>query len=379
MMEKKKIAILTQPLGHNYGGIMQNYALQQVLLKKGFEVETIAREYPKWNFYSFLYKIKNNTYNRLLGKYKRSAKFSKIEYENIIENMNSFICSNIKISKKLYSTQELSKYFIDNVFDVVLVGSDQTWRKIYSPKITNYYLDFLSKNEHIKKISYASSFGTDDWEYSNSLTKKCKVLAEKFDAISVREESGIELCKKHFGVDALCVLDPTLLLEAKDYVKLFDEKKENKEEIVVYMLDCNNEKRNFISNLAKKLNKNVLFNQPMKWLGSDDGEEIEFKYLAPEAWLQSFYNADFIITDSFHGTVFSILFRKPFLSIINTNRGATRFYSLLDKLGLQSCIVEDMEGFDYNKLKETIDYDTVELKLKELRNSSFSFLDKNLI
>lgn len=122
------------------------------------------------------------------------------------------------------STSSLRKYFKKNRYDAVIVGSDQTWRPKYSPNIYDFYLDFISKDKRIKRIAYASSFGVDDWEYSAEETKKCAKLSKLFDGISVREQSGIDLCKDHLGVDSELALDPTLLLNKDDYVTLIGDR-----------------------------------------------------------------------------------------------------------------------------------------------------------
>src|SRR5690606_15864360 len=103
-------------------------------------------------------------------------------------------------------------------FDTYIVGSDQCWRPKYSPNITNYFLDFLNDKQNVIRISYAASFGTSDWEFNEPETKMCRDLIQKFDAVSVRESSGIELCQKYLDKEAQHVLDPTMLLELDDYI-----------------------------------------------------------------------------------------------------------------------------------------------------------------
>src|SRR5690606_19965537 len=126
-------------------------------------------------------------------------------------NTYSFIARHIVLSDKVASDLQLREHFRNNRYDAVIVGSDQTWRPRYSPNIYNYFLDFL-RDENVRRIAYASSFGTDKWEYNDKQTDRCSKLAKEFDMISVREKSGVDLCIRHLGVEALAVLDPTLLL-----------------------------------------------------------------------------------------------------------------------------------------------------------------------
>src|SRR5690554_2357654 len=137
---KKKIAILTQPLGSNYGGIIQNYALQKVLINLGYQPETIDRIYENKNskLKIFLNKVKLSIYKHLLKK----NVLTHSDQRRIFAKNREFLKKYVKRSKPISTNKELSRYFMKNVFDTVIVGSDQTWRPKYSPNIYNYYLDF---------------------------------------------------------------------------------------------------------------------------------------------------------------------------------------------------------------------------------------------
>src|SRR5690606_17689268 len=154
-MTKKKIAILTQPLGHNYGGIIQNYALQKVLKELGQQPITINRVGNKHKSKTrFILSIaKRYIYRYILGK----NILLKNERLEISKNNIIFINKNINRSPLIDSNKKLSDYFSKNNFNAVIVGSDQTWRPKYSPDIYNFYLDFLEDNPTIKKLAYASS------------------------------------------------------------------------------------------------------------------------------------------------------------------------------------------------------------------------------
>lgn len=374
-MTKKKIAILTQPLGHNYGGIIQNYALQKVLKQLGHQPETINRVGNRHTskVLSILRSVKKFIYKNLLGK----NILTKKDREQISNNNVKFLNKYINRSLLINSDKDLAEYFKNKKFNAVIVGSDQTWRPKYSPNIYNYYLDFLKDNNQIKKLAYASSFGTAEWEYTEEQTKIVKQFVKQFHAISVREAAGVDLCREKLDVEAVHLLDPTLLLTAEDYSQLINQPKENKE-LFTYVLDESNEKQDFIQFIGKELKLKQHTNQAQKF-DAKVKRPLEELIMPPlEGWLQGFRDAEFVITDSFHGTVFSIINKKPFISIVNKERGASRFESILSKLGLEDRMVYDVNAFDPNLLHKNIDYETVHQKLNALKEESLNFLKDNL-
>lgn len=374
-MTKKKIAILTQPLGHNYGGIIQNYALQKMLKDMGHQPETINRVGNRHTskIRSILSKAKQFINKHLLGK----NILTKKDRERISNNNVKFLNKYINRSRLINTDKDLAEYFKNNTFDGVIVGSDQTWRPKYSPNIYNYYLDFLKDNNQIKKLAYASSFGTADWEYTEEQTQVCQRLAQQFDAISVREHTGVDLCREKLGVEAIHLLDPTLLLTADDYSQIINQPKINKG-LFTYVLDESLEKQDFIKSIAKQLNLTQHTNQAQKF-DANVKRPIKELIIPPlEGWLQGFRDADFVVTDSFHGTVFSIINKKPFIALVNAERGTSRFESILSKLGLEERMIYDVNSFDMNLLNKNIDYEAVHQKLGILREESLNFLKNNL-
>lgn len=372
---KQKIAILTQPLGHNYGGIIQNYALQKVLKDLGNEPITIDRRGNRSISFlrSFLSQVKGFIYKNMLNKNMLTA----ADYHRTMKNNHQFLAKHIQRSPKIDSQEQLINYFQTQAFDAVIVGSDQTWRPKYSPDIYNFYLDFLEDNASIKKLAYASSFGTADWEYTEEETKICRKLAQQFDAISVREDAGVDLCREKLGVEAVHLLDPTLLLTAEDYSQLINRPKENKG-LFTYVLDQSVEKQNYIQRVADVLGLKQYTNQAIKFDPLVKRKITDYIIPPLEGWLQGFRDAHFVVTDSFHGTVFSIIFNKPFIALVNKERGASRFESILGKLGLEHRLVYDVNELDKNLLNDPIDYAQVNQQLNELKTTSLSFLKQNL-
>ncbi|WP_298906172.1 polysaccharide pyruvyl transferase family protein [uncultured Psychrobacter sp.] len=330
-----KIAIMTQPLGKNYGGIMQAYALQKVLKDMGHSPITIDYQTKERGFIYKKFRLAYRLAKKATGKRQAPINLeSKIGY--LTKHNQEFINANIVQSKYINESKKLKKHFKKNSYDAVIVGSDQTWRPKYSPNIYDFYLDFISKDKRIKRIAYASSFGVDDWEYSQEETKKCSKLAKLFDAISVREQSGVDLCKEYLGVDSELVLDPTLLLEKEDYLALIGDryKADKSEGVFTYFLDKNEDKKKAAEYIANELSSRVYICQAKHSLDDLSSNKLEdYKMPAVQDWLASFANAEFVLTDSFHGMVFSIVFGKPFLVIVNKERGAARFESLLNKIG----------------------------------------------
>lgn len=382
-----KIAILTQPLIQNYGGILQCYALQTILQNMGHEVVVLNRTYNfsykqiilqigsliKSVILKFILRKKNKRLiNPLLENYRELLEYNSPDPKRV----NSFKKQYIRLSKGLWTSKDLGNYCKQNRFDVIIVGSDQVWRELYSPCITDYFLGFLSNKDKTKKIAYAASFGTSENPISYEGIKLCKKHINKFDAISTREISGVKLVKELFNKDASLVLDPTLLLSAEDYIQLIKEDDSVSEiphdTLTTYILDWSHKKKKCIDGIAeelKLLSRNDIY--------PDDSSSYSFRMKSIPQWLASFRNARYVITDSFHGCVFSIIFRKDFAVIINNERGSDRFTSLLRILELEDRIisVDDKESI-MPVLTTPIAYANVERKIEDMGKVSLSFLNR---
>ena len=318
-----KIGILTLPLHTNYGGILQAYALQTVLERMGHEVSFIAHN-PQREF---------GLYGEIKFLLLRTKKMVRNIFlpDVLIKDPTRYTCQFINkwIKRDFYmSINSLTQ----GQYDVIVVGSDQIWRKQYveeSPFLRNIETSFLdfAKCWNIKRISYAASFGTDEWEYTEESTKRCSELIQKFDAVSVREHAGVELCRKYLYHEAVQMVDPTLLLSREDYIKLICKRTKKRKGIMTYILDDNERKRSLVNKVKDFTGKNI-FKSNVSYNEIDAGKRGAVQPPV-EHWLQAFDDADFVITDSFHACVFSIIFNKPFIVIPNLERGASRFHSLL--------------------------------------------------
>lgn len=379
-----KIGILTQPLYCNYGGLVQCYALQETLKRMGHEAIVLQRE---WNRQytlkgACIYYAKHFV-KMLMGR-KESWHYyvSQEKRDYIAQNTYKFIDKHISPrSEYCYTTEQLKAEVERLNLDAIIVGSDQVWRPYYSPCQPNYFLDFLSDDSKIKRIAYAASFGGDEWKWQPELETKCARLLQKFDAVSVREQSGIRLCKEHFNVDAVQVLDPTMLLEKDDYLRLVKHsslittQSSKRGTLFNYVLDRSQEKREIIDTIAKRTGKISFCSMPKL---SDSiynlyGDIDNAVYPPVEDWISAFEEAEMVVTDSFHGTVFSIIFNKPFWIIGNEGRGMARFETLLSMYGLQDRIIsaKSLNSVDFNA---SISWDKVNEKKKEFQHVAQDFL-----
>ena len=248
----------------------------------------------------------------------------------------------------------------------LIVGSDQVWRREYcASHLADMYLNF-AKGLPLKRVAYAASFGVDDRSYSPEQTEECAALLQQFDAVSVREESGVGLCREHLGVAAQCVLDPTLLLKAEDYESIIDQEQAAGEPyLAVYCLDRTPEKEEFFHQIAKKRGLVVRYFST-GWKSK----------ITVEQWLATFKNATMVVTDSFHGMVFSILFGKDFYVLCNPHRGNSRMTDLLKQLGLESRLLSDAEPKEPENRE--IDWAGAYSRLKKRRQESIDFLKNSL-
>lgn len=373
---KKKVAVLTLPLVTNFGGNLQAFALQKVLINMGFEVETLNYR-QKTN--SDLWKLVSTFKQKILFN-KRIYHFFRNELQIIGANHEKFIKENLVYSPELNTPNNIKKYIDEKEFNIVIVGSDQVWRLPYTQRVYSYFLDFINDSK-IKKISYAASFGVDYWEFDDEKTQYLKNFIKQFSAISVREDSAINLCNEKLNVENVKeVLDPTLLLNAEDYKDLYRyEDSISKGKIFSYILDSNTHKEKILTEIVCKLNKNIISIQPSKTKKESFYVRDLESYIYPkiETWLKGIAEADFVVTDSFHGTVFAILHNKPFISIINKERGAARFYSLLSKLNLTDRMISDHNDFDWQSMYE-INYKEVNNLLERYRSESYNFLLSSL-
>ena len=366
-----RILILTQPLRNNYGGLLQAYALQQILKSMGHDVRTLRFIYHAIRFY-ILKDYRYYPYRYLFPSFDKEKKAQKIISINMKRFVDTYIDTVDFFSGNIKSLRDKVKYF-----DAIVVGSDQVWRASMSD-IPAYFLSF-TKGIQIKRVAYAASFGTDHLnEYSK--TEKGIVLecVKLFNAISVREETGVQLCRDYLKTNAVHVLDPTMLLNKNDYLKLIEDEDRfcSQDILLTYILDRTPEKSTIIEKVSNFLHLNPYENGPIKTFSNiveDDTSECIYPSISK--WLAGFCDARFVITDSFHGTVFSILFNKPFVAILNSERGASRFDSLLGMLHLENRMISENEKLSESLLMP-IDYEPINKILDDWKRKSIDYMKK---
>lgn len=354
MAQKRlKIGVLTQPLHNNYGGLLQAYALKEVLQQMGHSVVIINRR-PLKDRFTTIHKIAVATKSLIKLKSPHPNLFLSKSYHNAINHLPLlFQKKYIPNLSKMVVTQKGMRNLNRQGFECYIVGSDQCWRPRYSPKLLNYFLDFAKQKEGIKKLSYAASFGTERWEFTPKESIRAAELLAKFNWVSVREEQAVQLVKEHLKRDdAKHLPDPTLLLNKEHYLKLIEEYNGKSgpdklhhhiERLHRYILDNNRQKEQLVDRVATLLKLTPQSLLPTKSLYHTKvtiQNLQQFSYRSPIEWLQATAEATFVVTDSFHGTLFAILFNTPFITIANRERGAERMQSLLKKFNLQERLVE---------------------------------------
>ena len=363
-----KTAIITLPIHTNYGGMLQAYALKVVLESMGHEAVVVDRKdkmpLPAWYKAPFVYA------SRLLKKMVSSSSnvevFRELNYRKQLPIRSKYTRRFVDeyISPRLVSAYKDIK---EGEYDAFIVGSDQVWRPRYFGNIEDAFLKF-TKNWPVRRIAYAASFGTEQLEYKHDILETCSKLLSGFDAVSVREDVAVEMCEEWFGYEsAVHVLDPVMLPEVDLYRKIAERSDEHscKGKVMTYILDPSKEKNCVIDFVSRITGKEVY--SPYR---------VDEKVVPPiEQWLAGFCDADFVVTDSFHGCVLSILLHKPFIAVGNSIRGMSRMNSLLSMFALDDRLVQGIDPEDDGEfwLSEP-DWEAVDAVLAQQREKSLSFL-----
>lgn len=375
----KKIAIVTGYQIKNYGSALQAFATQRVLDNMKIPNECI--NYKKKNDINQIIRIFNipllKTKFKALKKKLYSKKYPQTLGKNFdIRNkiFEEFVEKNFKISKEFYGYEALKEGIKE--YEAVLLGSDQVWNPLNFG--SHYYtLEFVPDN--IPKITYAPSFGVSS--IPKTQKKRTAEYLKRIDYMSVREKKGQELIKELTGRDVPIVLDPTLLLTLDEWKKIYSEKRIIKEKyILCYFLGENQNHRNYANELKRKTGYKIVTLPFMDEIVKSDfefGDERLYN-VGPSQFLNLISNAEYVCTDSFHGTVFSILNHKKFLTFnryddnkkVSTN---SRITSLLGLLGLESRTKSAIDA-KFDDIKNEIDYGEVEAKLEKLREDSMNYL-----
>lgn len=363
-----KVGIITRHAIANYGSILQSYATQRVFEKLGVEAEIIdyVREEERSEKLVETYMKNSRIWNRniitrLIYKCIQTPNLKRMETE-FKKNREKYL----KITNKRYTD------FKEDIptADIYCTGSDQVWGQIGNEKFDkNYFLDFVPKGK--KCISYAASFGKAN--ISDELKDRLPKLMEKYSTVLVRENTAVDILES-CNIKSSLVLDPTLLLCKEEWEKLCKDKyKKDKEYILVYQLHHNKYFDKYLKKLKKSTGLEIYRVSPSYYFKYKIGKFVYLPSL--EQFITLFSNAKYVVTDSFHGTVFSIIFNKPMIDILPSQTG-TRIESLLTLFGIEERIVKDYD--DLNIINKTIDFNLINEILKRERENSITLLKEAL-
>ena len=318
-----KIGILTFHRAKNFGANLQAYALNEYICKQNYNCE-IVDFYPN-NYGKQPVKI----IRKILSKIKRL--FIICKYRDIIK-FNNFQSRNYILSpKKYYGDEDIMTNSPE--YDILISGSDQIFNTTLTGNSKSFYLCF---NNKAKKISYASSFGRT--ELSNEEYALINSELPKFSAISVREKSAGDIIEKETGKNSKLVLDPVLLLDSSEWNFKTSKKQRNKNYIFVYVMEVTENLQRTVSAMAGKNNLPVYVLYGCSQHSGIDG--VTIKNIGPEEFLGYLRSASLVITNSFHGTAFSIIFKKRFVSVSHSTRNA-RLKNLMTLIGEKDKLVSD--------------------------------------
>ncbi|WP_172979859.1 polysaccharide pyruvyl transferase family protein [Agromyces agglutinans] len=373
--------IRTLPPSGNFGGVLQAYALQEVLRQLGASpVTDVSRaDRPDGIRASTKYGIKSG-FCRMPGadRIAPPAWHREVIKRERAKPLRPFVDQRIAMTA-IYQRGRVNPAALAGT-DVFLAGSDQVWRPGYGD-VLSYLFDFAPSGATL--ASYAASFGRSDLDgYSPRVLEESRTLAQRFAAISVREADAIRICQERWGVDAVQHVDPTMLLTAehyRDFAQTSEDDHSGRPYLLSFLLDQTSTMSAAVSHVTAALgiaHRDLLPRWPQR--------ARELGRRAPgiptvEQWLGAFADSSFVITDSFHGTVFAVLNRKPFITLANSFRGVARFTSLLGLLGLSDRLVYDGRADELNRaFDHVIDWGDVNARVDIERRRGREYLSSLL-
>lgn len=391
-----RIGIITFVKCDNYGAELQAYALQKKLNLLGYDTEVINLEKEKGVIESSFSSYKNAILNRykqyglikgslkiielIKDKYNARKAFAansdKVKERHKIFEL--FFNDYIKHSTKFYTLEEMRN--IQSLpYNVLIAGSDQIWNYMQTRYLDVFFLMMANRWE-TKKISYAASFSVSS--IPQSKRAMYKQYLENMDAISVREITGIDIVKNCSNCKAVTVLDPTLLLNRNEWIEYIGKKDylpKNKRYVVIYTLSGSHYIYTLAKKIAKKLEAEVInIKLSFSKIKGDDGITHIWN-AGPREFISIFSQAVYVITDSFHGTAFSINFNIPFTTLLNPASNInSRALSILKLTGTESRLIYDNGE---NKEPDTlnIDFTPINKIIEKNREKSLKFIKENLV
>lgn len=387
-----KIGIVTYVKCDNYGAELQAFALQWKLNKLGYDAEVINLEkrhvdmkrnpFVIWG--GIKMRLKHYGLKGLLSIYKKSKETkNRIRVESDYKEKRAnkhklferFFDEKVRHSGKYYTLEELSKSQ-ELPYDVLIAGSDQIWNFVHTDRLDVYFLMFANRMGK-KKVSYAASISIKD--IPRKLRNDYGTYLRNIDCLSVRELQGAELIEKYWDLDAEVVLDPTFLISKQEWIgEVAKVPHVEGDYLLIYTLSGSPHIRAMAQDIAKRLSLKVV-NIKSNYVEEPNDGTIHFYEIGPAEWVGLWLNAKYVVTDSFHGTAFSINFNIPFTTLVNpVSMMNSRVLSILKITQLESRIVYDeISGLKYPTVL-SIDFTLVNRILDEWRNKSINFLSRSL-
>lgn len=359
----KKVATMTFPNSPSYGASLQMYALYIAIAKLGHDVEVI-------NYINRYMKEEKHIHQQVRGlrnSVKKSLT-SMLNYPMRKEFRDFEKKINMHPKKTIHTSEELRE--IADRYSHVVVGSDQVWNPKVTGFDTGYLLDFCG--EDCKKVAYAPSFGVNSLEDEYVKTYAEELL--KFDMLSAREKRGRELIHELTGRDCPLVLDPSMLLTKEDWEKEIKKCKNRSEgHIVCFLFNRDQKADDFVKELSAKKGLPVYGIGRHLLTGRRNKEMTYSGPIGPAKWLDVIHDAEYIVTDSFHGSTFSLIFEKKlYVSLASSTN--SRLVTLMNTAGLGHRII----GNHDTALTDDIDYTSVTENLKTKREESLAYLGRSL-
>jgi hypothetical protein len=358
----KRIGVLTFHNAVNYGAVLQAYALQQTLEALGAQCECInyvcnaveQREHPKWCSQKGM-KERLKFLLQYSSAKKREKKFAE------------FLKNYVKVSSTRYDSKNIAS--AKDCYDLFLVGSDQVWNLMLTGYDYTYYLDFLEDDS--KKFAYAASFGYR--RVPEETVEKSGELLKRFSALSAREKSGQTIVQSLTGRTVPMVADPVLLLDAKKWMNLIQGEPPVHSYILVYFTNKRKETMEFARRLAQMTKKKIVY---LNTLPLAEPGMMNVRCASPQEFLRWIRYASYVVTGSFHGTAFSILFNRDFYFEMSAsdNTYGSRIENLVRLLGLENRRISAN-----NVNPEHIEYEAVNRRLENLKQQSLCYLRENIL
>lgn len=369
---KNKIGIITFHNSYNCGSMLESYAIQTIIKNNGSNPEIINfSNIGQKNVYSVFSKnnsVKNIIKNILIFPHKKRILHNNLKYEEF-KNKNFFL------SKEYSDMSELK----DDDYSIVVAGSDQIWNITIEDGDDAYFLPWV---KHAKKVAYSPSFGAKNiLEYSNNPDKYRKMIND-FSALSIREKNGQKWIKELCGKDVDVLLDPTLLLDKSYYEKLEDDSFcINDKYIFFYSPSFDLKICKYVQKIAKKYNLKVI-TWSTKSYYIKHIKRFEFilpEYESPSIYLSLIKNATLIITTSYHGTIFSTIYKKNFIVVKNGGMYGNddRVKTLLEQVRMEDRLLPFDFDSNYNYLSN-IDYSNYDKYLPLLKEKSINYIKENI-